>query len=108
MQIKMIFIFSCGFAEKDKKEFYNSSVLVGPEGILGVYRKIHLNKDDRSWATEGNEWKYFDTKVGRVGLMIGYDAVFPESARCLGLYGCDVSFMLFCTTRCFYSWPCRQ
>ena len=80
----------CGFAEKDKKEFYNSSVLVGPEGILGVYRKVHLNKLDKSWATEGNEWKYFDTKIGRVGLMIGYDALFPESARCLGLYGCDL------------------
>jgi predicted amidohydrolase len=80
----------CGFAEKNKKEFYNSSVFVGPEGVLGVYRKIHLNKDDKTWANEGNEWKYFDTKIGRVGLMIGYDAVFPESARCLGLYGCDV------------------
>ena len=80
----------CGFAEKDKKEFYNSSAFVGPEGILGVYRKIHLNKDDKKWANEGNEWKYFDTKIGRVGLMIGYDAIFPESARCLGLYGCDV------------------
>ena len=32
---------SCGFAEKYNKEFYNSSVLVGPEGIIGVYRKIH-------------------------------------------------------------------
>ena len=81
---------SCGFAEKDKKEYYNSSILVGPEGILGIYRKIHLNKNDRSWASEGNEWKYYDTKIGRVGLMIGYDAIFPESARCLGLYGCDV------------------
>tara|TARA_B100001057_G_scaffold217127_1_gene217314 strand:- start:892 stop:2640 length:1749 start_codon:yes stop_codon:yes gene_type:complete len=80
----------CGFAEKNNKEFYNSSVLVGPEGILGVYRKVHLNKDDNSWATEGNEWKYFDTKIGRIGLMIGYDAIFPESARCLGLYGCDI------------------
>ncbi len=80
----------CGFAEKNNKEFYNSSVLVGPEGVLGVYRKVHLNKDDNSWATEGNEWKYFDTKIGRIGLMIGYDAIFPESARCLGLYGCDI------------------
>ena len=80
----------CGFAEKDKKEFYNSSVLVGPEGILGVYRKVHLNKSDKLWATEGNEWKYFDTKIGRIGLMLGYDALFPESARGLGLYGCDL------------------
>ena len=85
----------CGFAEKDKKEFYNSSVFVGPEGILGVYRKVHLNKDDKTWANEGNEWKYFDTKIGRVGLMIGYDAIFPESARCLGLYGCD---MVLCSS----------
>jgi len=81
---------NCGFAEKYNKEFYNSSVLVGPEGIIGVYKKIHLNKSDKSWANEGSEWKYFDTKIGRVGLMIGYDAIFPESARCLGLYGCDV------------------
>ena len=80
----------CGFAEKNQKEFYNSSVLIGPEGILGVYRKVHLNTSDKSWASEGNEWKYFDTKIGRVGLMIGYDAIFPESARCLGLYGCDL------------------
>ena len=80
----------CGFAEKNQKEFYNSSVLIGPEGILGVYRKIHLNTSDKSWASEGKEWKYFDTKIGRVGLMIGYDAIFPESARCLGLYGCDL------------------
>tara|TARA_B100000575_G_scaffold288373_1_gene288279 strand:+ start:488 stop:2236 length:1749 start_codon:yes stop_codon:yes gene_type:complete len=80
----------CGFAEKNKKEFYNSSVLIGPEGILGVYRKVHLNASDKSWANEGHEWKYFDTKIGRVGLMIGYDAIFPESARCLGLYGCDL------------------
>ena len=80
----------CGFAEKSQKEFYNSSVLIGPEGILGVYRKVHLNTSDKSWASEGNEWKYFDTKIGRVGLMIGYDAIFPESARCLGLYGCDL------------------
>ena len=80
----------CGFAEKEKKEFYNSSILFGPEGIIGVYRKIHLNNEDKKWATEGNEWKYYDTKIGRIGLIIGYDAIFPESARCLGLYGCDI------------------
>ncbi len=80
----------CGFAEKEEKEFYNSSILFGPEGILGIYRKIHLNSEDKKWASEGNEWKYYDTKIGRIGLMIGYDAIFPESARCLGLYGCDL------------------
>mgnify|MGYP001255816986 FL=1 len=79
-----------GFAENKGKEFFNSSMLIGPEGILGVYRKIHLNDNDRKWAIEGNDWKYFDTKIGRIGMLIGYDAIFPESARCLGLYGCDL------------------
>lgn len=79
-----------GYAENKDKEFFNSSMLIGPEGILGVYRKIHLNSNDRKWANEGNEWKYFDTKIGRIGMLIGYDAIFPESARCLGLYGCDL------------------
>ena len=79
-----------GFSEKDDKEYFNSSMLLGPEGILSVYRKIHLNNEDKKWASEGNEWKYVDTKIGRVGMMIGYDAIFPESARCLGLYGCDL------------------
>lgn len=79
-----------GYAENKDKEFFNSSILIGPEGILGVYRKIHLNSNDRKWASEGNEWKYFDTKIGRIGMLIGYDAIFPESARCLGLYGCDL------------------
>ena len=79
-----------GFAEKKDNEYFNSSMLLGPEGILGIYRKVHLNKEDRAWASEGNEWKFVDTKIGRVGMLIGYDSVFPESARCLGLYGCDI------------------
>ena len=79
-----------GFAEKKDNEYFNSSMLLGPEGILGIYRKVHLNKEDRTWASEGNEWKFVDTKIGRIGMLIGYDSVFPESARCLGLYGCDI------------------
>tara|TARA_B100000927_G_C16457120_1_gene466310 strand:- start:97 stop:1839 length:1743 start_codon:yes stop_codon:yes gene_type:complete len=79
-----------GFAEKKDNEYFNSSMLLGPEGILGIYRKVHLNKEDRAWASEGNEWKFVDTKIGRIGMLIGYDSIFPESARCLGLYGCDI------------------
>ena len=79
-----------GFAEKKDNEYFNSSMLLGPEGILGIYRKVHLNKEDKAWASEGNEWKFVDTKIGRIGMLIGYDSIFPESARCLGLYGCDI------------------
>ena len=79
-----------GFAQEEDGQFFNSSALLGPEGVLGIYKKIHLNNEDKKWASEGNEWKFFDTKIGRIGLMIGYDAIFPESARYLGLEGCDI------------------
>lgn len=79
-----------GFAQEEDGQLFNSAALLGPEGLLGIYKKVHLNKEDKKWANEGNEWKFFDTKIGRIGIIIGYDAIFPESARCLGLQGCDI------------------
>jgi predicted amidohydrolase len=82
---------AAGFVEcDDQKKLYNTVALVGPEGLTGFYRKIHLNATDKQWATAGERWKTFDLPVGRVGLLIGYDAIFPESTRILGLRGCDV------------------
>jgi predicted amidohydrolase len=79
-----------GLVESDNGHFYNTLILVGPEGLLGSYRKIHLNESDKEWATAGTEWKTFDLPIGRVGLLIGYDAIFPESTRILALRGCDL------------------
>ncbi len=70
---------------------YNSAVLAGPERIHAVYRKLHLTEADRGWAAPGTAgWQVCDLPLGRVGLMIGHDAVFPEAARCLALRGADV------------------
>lgn len=79
-----------GFAESDGAQSYNTVVLSGPEGRVGHYRKIHLSMADRTWATAGNDWKWFDLPFGRVGLLTGTDALLPESARVLGLEGCDI------------------
>ena len=82
---------AAGFVEQDdQNKRYNTLVLVGPEGLTGSYRKIHLNPSDKRWATAGNQWKTFDLAIGRIGLLIGYDAIFPESTRILALRGCDV------------------
>ena len=78
-----------GFAESDGAKTYNSAVLVGPEGVAGSYRKIHLAAHDRGWASAGDSWKVFDLPLGRVGLLIGHDALFPEAGRILALRGCD-------------------
>ena len=81
---------AAGFAEEDDGTLYNSAVLVGPQGVIGRYRKTHLDASDHNWATPGDEWGVFDTAFGRVGLLIGHDAAFPEAGRVLALRGCDL------------------
>jgi predicted amidohydrolase len=79
-----------GLAEQDEGNFYNTALLAGPEGLVGSYRKIHLTAADRVWASAGADWKVFDLPIGRVGLLIGHDALFPEAVRSLALLGCDL------------------
>jgi predicted amidohydrolase len=86
-----------GMAERADGCLYNTAVLAGPSGLIGSYRKIHLSTSDADWATAGSEWKFFDTPVGRVGLLIGHDALFPEAGRALALSGCDL-----------IAWPAAQ
>ena len=45
--------------------FYNTVLLIDPEGIYGMYRKLHLTQMDRLWATPGNlGLPIFDTPTG--------------------------------------------
>ncbi|CAL78568.1 Putative nitrilase/cyanide hydratase family protein (carbon-nitrogen hydrolase) [Bradyrhizobium sp. ORS 278] len=80
----------CGLAERDGNTIYNSAVLVTPDGKISTYRKTHLTTAERSWATAGDEWTVVDTPMGRIGILIGHDAVFPEAGRVLALRGCDL------------------
>ncbi len=79
-----------GLAERAGDALYNAAVVVGPEGIAGRYRKIHLTARDRTWAKAGDDWLTVDLPVGRVGILLGFDAVLPESARVLALRGADI------------------
>jgi predicted amidohydrolase len=80
----------CGMAERFGGAAYNSACLVAPDGAITVYRKTHLTAAERSWATAGDGWTVVDTPIGRIGLMIGHDASFPEAGRVLALRGCDI------------------
>ncbi|MGP9766463.1 nitrilase-related carbon-nitrogen hydrolase [Halomonas sp. AOP13-D3-9] len=79
-----------GFAEASDDYLYNATAVVGAQGVMAVYRKIHLNDADRKWATPGERWVSCDLPLGRVGMLIGHDADFPEAGRILALRGCDV------------------
>lgn len=79
-----------GMAEKRQDKYYNTQILFGPEGVIGTYRQIHLSQAQQQWASAGEHWRVFDTALGRIGLLLGHDALLPESARILALMGCDI------------------
>ena len=80
-----------GMVEKDGDALYNTAVLTGPEGLAGFYRKMHLTESDKTWASPGNlGFPHFNTPIGRIGILIGHDAEFPEPGRLLALNGCDL------------------
>lgn len=69
---------------------HNSAVLVGPEGIIGVYRKVHQPTAETHHYTPGRDWPVFQTPLGAVGMMICYDQCFPEAGRELTLRGAEI------------------
>lgn len=81
-----------GLLERSGHLVYNVSVLFGPDGqIIGKYRKVTL--PDGEWeggVAPGRDYPVFDTRFGKVGMMICYDGFFPEVARQLTLNGAEV------------------
>jgi predicted amidohydrolase len=68
-----------------------TTYLIGPDGHkIGHYRKTHLTAEERVWARAGDEYPVFETPFGRIGVMSGYDAVFPETSRCLAIAAADI------------------
>ena len=87
LQISMVI----GVAERAHGVYYNTILLLDPEGIYGTYRKLHLTRYDQLWATPGNlGLATFDTPSGRIGLATGYDVLFPETLRVLAGMGADL------------------
>lgn len=68
-----------------------ATVLLGPDGSeVGRYRKTHLTAEERDWACAGDSYPVFETPFGRLGIMSGYDALFPETSRCLAAAAADI------------------
>lgn len=82
-----------GMTERDADidcKLYNSAVLVGPEGYIGHYRKVHQPADELHSYYAGDSFPVFDTPIGKIGMLICYDAWFPESGRELALAGAEI------------------
>ncbi len=66
-------------------ELYSSAAAVWGGGLLGHQRKVHLPPAERFAYAPGDGFAAFDTPVGRIGMLVCYDKLFPESARALAL-----------------------
>lgn len=72
---------------------YNTAALIDGTGVRAAYRKIHTGGVEKCLWSRGSEWVVADSVAGRIGLMICYDLVFPETARCLCLEGAEILAM---------------
>jgi predicted amidohydrolase len=82
-----------GMVTKEKVEsiLYDTAVLIGPDGdLIGQYNKIHLRGEERIAFRPGYRLDVFETGIGTIGMMIGWDLAFPEVARGLVLEGAEL------------------
>lgn len=74
-----------GMPERDGSDparLYNAAAILGPDGLVGSYRKRNLPNDEAKWAVPGNSPVVFDTLWGPIGIGICADVYdFPEFSR---------------------------
>ncbi len=80
-----------GYPELDRDKFFNSAFLVRPDGFFENYRKLHLFSRETELFSRGDkEPTVVETPAGRVGMMICFDWIFPETARLIALKGAQI------------------
>ena len=79
-----------GFTEDAPGGPYSTGVCLTGEGILGVQRKVHIPPSEQLCLRPGEGFAAFDTPVGRLGMLLCYDKLFPEAARALALDAAEI------------------
>ena len=80
-----------GIAEREGRALYNSAVVVGPQGVIGTYRKNHLWAAENLFFEPGNLGvPVFHTDIGRIAVAVCYDIWFPEVFRLAAMQGADI------------------
>ena len=85
------FFLITGFAEKSADMIFNSALLIGGDGVLHTYRKLHLFNTEREYFDPGDTpLEIIELRGAKIGIMVCFDWVFPEVARVLALKGADL------------------
>jgi predicted amidohydrolase len=83
-------VICAGYTEAGPDRPYSAAVCVSGDGVLGRHRKVHLPPAERFAFSAGDGFAAFDTPVGRIGMLLCYDKLFPEAARTLALDGAEI------------------
>jgi predicted amidohydrolase len=85
------FFLVTGFAERCGDKLFNSALLIGPDGLVATYRKLHLFNEEKNNFDPGDLPLAVQTVRGaKLGMMVCFDWAFPEVARSLTLLGAQV------------------
>ncbi len=77
--------------EKSAPSYYKTTFLIESGRVLGKYRKTHLENEEKNLLAPGDlGLPVFKTSYGYIGIMIGYEGLFPEISRILTLKGADL------------------
>ncbi len=80
-----------GFIEEEGSKIYNSAMIINGKDIIGIYRKIHLYNKEKCWFSPGEKpFKIYEVNNVKIGIMICFDWIFPESVRSLSLLGAEI------------------
>lgn len=83
-----------GLAEKDKKgRIFAGHLVVTPQGLSGVYRKLHIAPPEQRIFSPGKNIPLFETQGVRFGIQLCYDAHFPELSTRMAIEGADLIFI---------------
>ncbi|MBO0872500.1 MAG: hypothetical protein J2P19_03820 [Pseudonocardia sp.] len=83
-------LIAAGLCEREGDAFFNSVAVVGPNGPVLTYRKLHLFDAEKNVFTPGGDLPLLETEYGVLGVCICYDLRFVEVLRLLSLRGCDL------------------
>lgn len=86
------------FEKRAQGLYFNTTAVIDANGeYLGKYRKMHIPDDpgyyEKFYFTPGDSgYMTFETKFGRIGVLICWDQWYPEAARITSLMGAEILF----------------
>lgn len=78
--------------------YHNTAIIIDADGkLLGTYRKMHIPDDplfyEKFYFTPGDKgFKAWQTKYGKIGVLICWDQWYPEAARLTAMQGAEILF----------------